>query len=310
MNNDMPFFRQDIGFYSENNLLRGWLYMPESQQSKYPIIIMAHGYGCVKELYLDNFAEVFAKAGFMVLVYDQPNFGESEGMPRQEIDPWLQVRAYRDAITYAETLSQVDTDKIGIWGTSYSGGHVLVVAATDKRVRCVVSQVPTISGYRNSLRRIAPSQWPAQRKAWADDRRARYAGTKPVMVPILPNTDALKGVITSEEAWELFKGDGSPAEVQRRVRWRNEVTLRSTELYAEYEPGSYIGRIAPTPLLMVLADQDDVTMTDEELTAYNQANEPKQLVMIKGSHFSPYIRQFEPASRAACQWFQQYLLTN
>ena len=75
------------------------------------------------------------------------NFGASDGAPHQEIDPWQQIRDYRDAITYAETLEETDAERIGIWGTSQSGGHVLVVGAVDRRVKCVVSQVPLVSGH-------------------------------------------------------------------------------------------------------------------------------------------------------------------
>jgi cephalosporin-C deacetylase-like acetyl esterase len=110
---------------------------------------MAHGFSAVKEMYLDRFAEVFAAAGLNVLVFDNRCFGASDGEPRQEIDPWAQVRDYRDAITYLHTLPEVDPGRIGIWGSSYSGGHVLVVAAIDRRVKAVVSQVPLISGHAN-----------------------------------------------------------------------------------------------------------------------------------------------------------------
>ena len=73
-------------------------------------------------------------------------FGASDGSPRQEVDPIAQIRDYRDAITFAETLPGTDPARIGVWGSSYSGGHVLIVAAIDRRVKCVVSQVPMVSG--------------------------------------------------------------------------------------------------------------------------------------------------------------------
>src|SRR5947208_1514245 len=119
-----------------------------------PAVVMAHGYNCIKELYLDRYAAAVADAGHVVLAYDHRNFGDSDGEPRQELDPWMQVRDYRNAITFVQTLDGVDPKRIGIWGTSYSGGHVLVVAAVDRRVRCVVAQVPTISGWQSTLRRI------------------------------------------------------------------------------------------------------------------------------------------------------------
>ena len=96
---------------------------------RFPTIVMAHGFSAVKEMYLDRYAEAFAKAGFACLVYDNRNFGASDGEPRQEIDPWQQVRDYSDAITFAAGQPQTDAARIGVWGSSYSGAHVLVVSA-------------------------------------------------------------------------------------------------------------------------------------------------------------------------------------
>jgi len=128
--------REDIQFKTEDSVtLRGWHYVPDGQSSKVPTIIMAHGYSAVKEMYLDTFAEAFCKAGLACLVFDNRNFGASDGEPRQEIDPWQQIRDYRDTITFAETLEMTDPERIGIWGSSYSGGHVLVVGAIDRRVK-------------------------------------------------------------------------------------------------------------------------------------------------------------------------------
>ena len=123
--------RKDVEFKTQDGVtLRGWHYLPDQRSGKVPTIVMAHGFSAVKEMYLDKFAEVFAEAGLGALVFDNRNFGASGGEPRQEIDPWEQVRDYRDAITFVETLPETDADRIGIWGSSYSGGHVLVVGAS------------------------------------------------------------------------------------------------------------------------------------------------------------------------------------
>src|SRR5438132_11241926 len=104
---------------------------------------MAHGYNCIKELYLDRYAAAVADAGHVVLAYDHRNFGDSDGEPRQELDPSMQVRDYRDAITFVQTLDGVDAERIGIWGTSYAGGHVLVGTAVDRRLPRIAAQLPT-----------------------------------------------------------------------------------------------------------------------------------------------------------------------
>ena len=97
--------REDIEFKTEDGVtLRGWHYLPDKRQGPYPTIVMAHGFSAVKEMYLDRFAEAFAAAGLAALVFDNRNFGASDGRAGQEIDPWQQVRDYRDAITFAETL--------------------------------------------------------------------------------------------------------------------------------------------------------------------------------------------------------------
>ena len=158
--------RTDVEFSAEGVTLRGWHYTPEKGKGPFPTIVMAHGFSAVKEMYLDKFAEAFVAAGLGALVFDNRNFGASDGEPRYEIDPWQQVRDYRHAITYACTLKAVDEHRIGIWGSSYSGGHVIVVGAIDRRVQCVVAQVPLVSGHRNA--RSAPE------RAHHDRRQAHH----------------------------------------------------------------------------------------------------------------------------------------
>src|SRR5512136_2090419 len=141
--------RRDIEFDAEGTPLRGWLFLPEACAGRVPGIVMAHGFTAVKEMYLDRYAEAFAAAGLGVVVFDHRNFGASDGEPRGEIDPWAQVRDYRHAISFARTLPELDPDRLGIWGTSYSGGHVLVVGALDRRVQAVVAQVPLIDAWES-----------------------------------------------------------------------------------------------------------------------------------------------------------------
>ncbi|MBG4149423.1 alpha/beta fold hydrolase, partial [Pseudomonas aeruginosa] len=174
--------RLNVEFRSEGVALRGWLYLPEARAER-PAIVMTHGFSGVKEQYLDRYAEVFAAAGFVVLLYDHPNFGDSDGEPRQEIDPVMQRRGYRDAITWLGAQARVDARRIGIWGTSYSGGHVLEVAALDRRVKCVVAQVPTVSGHASALRRTRAEQLPALLASFDADRQRRFEDLPPALLP-------------------------------------------------------------------------------------------------------------------------------
>ncbi|HJU09997.1 MAG TPA: alpha/beta hydrolase, partial [Candidatus Binataceae bacterium] len=197
----------------------------------------------------------------------------------------------------------IDRDRIGVWGSSYSGGHVLVLGATDRRIKCVVSQVPLVSGSRNLARLVRADLAAPLRAQFDADRDARFNGAQPAMVPVV--TPEINGVaaLPTADSWEWFTQTAQT----RAPSWRNQVTLRTVEMLGEYEPGSYVDRISPTPLLMIIADGDHLAVADEALAAYNRALEPKRVVLLKGGHFDAYIRGFEHSSTAACEWFVQHL---
>jgi len=296
--------RTDIEFKTEDGtVLRGWHYLPDNTTGKVPTIVMAHGFSAVKEMYLDKFGQAFADAGFGAVVFDNRNFGASDGTPRQEIDPWQQIRDYRDAITYAQSLAQTDPERIGVWGSSYSGGHVMVVAAIDRRVKCVVSQVPLASGYQNFQRLVRPDFIPGTRALLDEDRRNRYNGGAPGLMPVVAEDPQAPSALPTADSWQWFTETGK----LRAPSWRNEVTLRSIELFSEYEPGSYAPRISPTPFLLVVAENDVLVPPDLALHAYASALEPKKLVLLKGGHFDAYVKDFEAASTPAVEWFTQHL---
>jgi uncharacterized protein len=295
--------RQDIEFDAEGVTLRGWLYLPDGATGPAPTIVMAHGFSAVKEMYLDAFAEAFAAAGLGALVFDNRNFGASDGEPRQEIDPWAQVRDYRHAITWAQARPEVDAGRIGVWGSSYSGGHVLVLGAIDKRIGCVVAQVPLVSGFRNIQRLVRQDFLAPNRALFEQDRAARYRGEPPGMIPVVDPDPMAPSSLPTPDSWEWFSETGKT----RAPAWKNEVTLRTVEMLMEYEPAAYIERISPTPLLMVVAAGDHLTPTDLALEAYQQAREPKQLVLLPGAHFDAYVKDFDTASTAARDWFLEHL---
>ncbi|MFQ5774910.1 MAG: alpha/beta hydrolase [Kiloniellaceae bacterium] len=297
--------RADIEFKTDDGVtLRGWHYTPDGASGPVPTIVMAHGYSAVKEMYLDRFGEVFAAAGLGAVVFDNRNFGASDGEPRLEIDPWQQIRDYRDAITAAGTLPSVDKERIGIWGSSYSGAHVLVIGAIDRRVKCVVSQVPLISGHRNARRLIRADVIAPVQAMFQADREKRYAGEAPGMIAVVSDDPNVPCALPTPDSFQWF----TETHKARAPSWRNEVTLRSVEMFLEYEPGAYIEHISPTPLLLVVAAKDHLTVADEALAAYERALEPKRLALLPGGHFEAYVEAFDQASGAACEWFARHLL--
>lgn len=277
--------------------------MPENSAGKHATIVMCHGFSAVKEFYLDRFGEHFAANGLASVIFDHRNFGASDGAIRQEIDPWQQIRDIRDAITFAETLPQTDTDRIGLWGSSYSGAHAIVVSAIDRRIKCVSAQVPLISGHANARRLIRADFIAGFQKAFDQDRRARLRGEPPAMVPVVAQNPLDPAALPTADSYVFY----TQAHANHAPSWRNEVTLRSVEMFMEYEPGAYLPHVSPTPLQMLVALDDILTVTDQALAGYETALHPKRLVCMKGGHFDAYIKGFDEASAAATSWFKEHL---
>ena len=136
--------RHNVELTSHGATLRGWLY-PATGETPGPGIVMTHGLTAVREMFLDRYAEAFATAGFTTLVYDHFGFGSSDGEPRQWPSPSVQLDGYRDAVAWLGTQASVDPDRIGIWGSSFSGGEVIMLAAEDLPIACAVAQVPAFA---------------------------------------------------------------------------------------------------------------------------------------------------------------------
>jgi dienelactone hydrolase len=293
--------RDDVEFDVEGGVtLRGWLFSPDSP-GHHPAITMAHGYAGVKEHGLDRFARASAEDGFVVLVHDHRGFGASDGEPRQDVDPWRQIADWRRAISFLESRSQVDAERIGVWGTSYAGGHAIVLGATDRRLRCVVAQVPTINGYEQGLRRVAPDELAALEEILDEDERAQARGEPPRYQAIVSADPAVPAAYRAPDAIDFYLQP-----VPEGI-FENKVTVRSTRAARMYEPGAWIGRVSPTPLMMVVALNDTIAVTDLALVAYECALEPKRLELVPGGHFDPYLSSFPQSSSAARAWFREHL---
>lgn len=295
--------REDIEFNTEDGTtLRGWWYPGGGDGGA--TVVMAHGFSGTKELFLDDFAEVFAGAGLNVLVYDHRNTGESDGEPRQEIDPVQQVRDYRDAITWVGTRDDVDANRIGIWGSSYSGGQVLMIGAIDRRVKCVVSQVPLVHGHINTARVVRADLLVGLREMFNADRAARLRGEAPAMLPVFAENEGDPCCLPTADTREFFKHLAP----ERSKYWRNEVTLRSVEMFSEFEPGYYAPLLSPTPVLIAAAENDVVTPFDVTAGVFEKALHPKKFVVLPGGHFEAYQGEaFAISAPQQRDWFLQHL---
>lgn len=290
---------RDIEFKADDGItLRGWLQLPEGS-GPFPLVVMTHGAGGYKEWFLPGLAGILAQAGIASLAYDHRNFGDSGGEPRCEIDSALQIRDYRTAITFATTLPDVDKARIGIFGTSFSGGHVLVVGAIDRRVKCVVAQVPFISGSQQLVAQFHPEEVVQMRQRWDEDRLNRFQGKPPATVPhhVADPSNPVAG--RSANRVKFF---GQMTDAEKR-NWKNLLTLRSMETLYEYEAGSFVSLISPTPLLMIISQEE----AQLGLPFFERALHPKRLVLSRGGHYDPYMDEYETATSAARDWFAEWL---
>ena len=282
--------RIDVEFPSHDGVtLRGWLYRPDgARAAPGPAVVMAHGFSATRAMGLDRYAEVFAEGGVTALVYDHHGLGVSDGDPRQVIDPWLQARDYRAALTWVAARDDVDASRIGVWGSSFAGGVVLVVAAVDRRVRAVVANVPW-SGSPGVDYLNTDASFAAVRDALDDPDgpgtvAARGEPAGPAAVVEAPD-EALPAFLPQPESSEWFLRVGRAS----GSGWENRVWFGVPPDDAPtFDPGVAVGHVAPTPLLMVVATDDNLAATDVALAAFERAGEPKSLEVIEGHHFVPY----------------------
>jgi cephalosporin-C deacetylase-like acetyl esterase len=301
---------REVEFMSGGETVRGDLLLPEGD-GPFPVVVMAGGWCYVKELRQPQYAADFVRRGFAALIFDYRRMGASDGEPRQHIEPWDQIEDYKNAITFVSSLAEIDADRIGIWGISYSGGHVLIVGATDPRVKSVVSNVPVIDGYQTMWRMHGSVRFRMLRSLIAEERVKRTAsGTHSYMpmsgTPTGPN-DVLS-VWPDDDVRTVFE----ELKATQAPRHEHRNTIASTERLMEYDASVFAPRLINVPTMMIVADQDDITMWDQEIAAFGAIPSPrKELVVIPStSHMTLYsdVTALEFAARAAGSWFSRTLL--
>jgi hypothetical protein len=234
------------------------------------------------------------------LIYDHRCHGESDGLPRSHIDPWAQVHDYRHAISFAETLDVVDRDRIGVWGTSYSGAHVIVVAAMDKRVKAGCAQVPMIAGHDMLQRSMDSASWGSLLESLLDERRRWARGEEPTRLPLVAAEPGTGAAFGAKRSYQFYTGFDAPT-------FKNDLTLRSLDLTIEYDTRAYVERLDTTPFQFVIAEDDLATPTDLQLEAFGRIRGPKELVVIPGDHYTSYLELLTQAAEAAADFFSRHL---
>jgi uncharacterized protein len=297
----------EVSFPSGGETVRGDLYLP-SGTGPFPAVVMAGGWCYVKELRQPRYAEAFAAKGIAALVFDYRRLGASDGEPRQHLDPWDQIEDYQNAISYLEGRTDVDSERIGAWGISYSGGHVLILAAVEPRTKAIVSNVPVVKGYETMWRVHGSEGLRRLQRLILEDRRKRFRSEPHGYLPM--SQDPSRGLSTwpFEEVRRVFD------ELQRTQAPRHDhrSTIESTELLMRYDVFPFLKRNVNTPTMMVVAEADDITMWDLEIEAFNQIPcEMKKLeILPKTSHMTLYsnLTALDLAAAAASSWFAEHLM--
>lgn len=290
--------REDVSFYSEGCRLSGHVYSPDggTESERKPAIVLAHGFTGVKELILPEYAERFAAAGWTALTFDYRGFGTSEGQRGRLLAP-DQVEDIRNAVTYACTRSDVDPDRIGLWGTSYGCGLAVYVAAVDERVKAVVAQLGIADGRTSMTRNLKTQQVEALRVAVEQDRKQRVlTGRGIYMDPF--------AIIPDPEMKAVFEQHFS-----EMPQLKTEIILQFVEAHMEFSPISVVDRIAPRALMFIAAEHDSICPSDELMRMYGRAGDPKKFVLVEGlTHFQCYEGEgLERTSSEAVGWFQANL---
>jgi cephalosporin-C deacetylase-like acetyl esterase len=251
---------------------------------------------------------VFVEAGMAALIFDYRNLGASDGDVRQHIDPWAQIEDYKASLSFLESRDDIDSDRLGVWGISYSGGHAILLAALDDRVKCAVGNVPVIDGYGTMWRVHGSEGFRRLKGLIAEDRTKRFAtGTYGYMPMSCDPKDGLP-------AWPFDEVRTVFEELQRTQAPRHEHrnTIASVELLMQYNALPYASRITSTPFMMIIAQGDDITMEDMEVEAFHQIRTPdkKLVVLPETSHMTLYsnLSRLEIASRAAAAWYTEHLV--
>lgn len=252
---------------------------------------MAHGLSAVKEMFLDVYAGEFARAGLTTLVYDHSGFGSSGGEPRHSPDPAIQLQGYRDAIEWLARDKWVDADRIGLWGSSFSGGEVIILASEVLPIACAVAQVPHLGEGGPELS-VA---------VLAEVMRAIETERLDATVPAVTGTIEGVGVMFEDRAYDWF----TRVAAERAPTWRNELLVSGLANGVAHRPINHLGR-ARIPLLLIVAPADRLTPPGPALGI--AADTPLVTVVeIPGAHFDAYEAGFDVSCGRAIDWFQGHL---
>ena len=271
----------DSSFESEGLRCAGTLLLP-SRGERPPVIVMAHGFAGVRAMLMPH-AQRFAEAGYAVYLFDYRNFGDSEGQPRHWVDPFRHLKDWDAAIRHVKTLKVVDAERMVLWGTSLSGGHVVCMAARGHRIAAVIAGHPLMSGLgavaHMPLRKILRLTFAGLR-----DLAGSLFG-RPHYLPVVGRPGEF-AVLTGPEAW------GGMQELQAiaDVPWENKVLARVALKIPRYNPIRSARRVR-VPTLVIAGSKDSIVSADAARKAADRMPNAR-FTLHASDHFQPYYGDY------------------
>lgn len=230
-------------------------------------------------MFVPEVAEQFQLAGISALIYDPRSLGESDGEPRNEVDPMKQVSDYSDAMSYMLTLPTVDPSRVFFWGQSFAGCVALCAAALDKRAKAVISICPLLDF------ELTPETFPRVLAKSMRDRESRAAGNDPTFLPVLTDqgkNPAGLGIGANKEEFDYMvnaKHYGAP-------RHENRTTLQSYYKLIMWQPYGIMKYMYETPVLMVVPELDQISPPEQQYALFDTFSSGKNKTQNK-MHIAP-----------------------
>ena len=280
---DQPYSIMDAPFQSAGECCAGTLYLPAGIP-KPPVIIMAHGFAAIRAFRLPAFADLFARAGMAVFFFDYRTFGDSEGEPRHWVSPGRHRADWRAALTHVAGMDSIDPARIILWGTSYSGGHVLALAAERPPIAAVIAQLPHVSGFATMFNLSVADMLRAVGAGLSD--LAGMAIGRPHYSPVVGRTGTF-AAMSSPGSWDGWFAMGTPDMASEKDHWENKVLSRAFLTLPWFSPTFSAHRISvPT---LVIAGRND-TVTPPHAAERAAAKIPKgEFFWLPSNHFEPYV---------------------
>lgn len=284
--------RTDLEIPSHGSLLGAWHYAATTEawstERGRPVLVMAHGFGATRDAGLTPFAERFAAAGTDVVVFDYRGFGTSGGRPRQSVDHRRHREDYRAVVAHVRGLPDIDPDRVVLWGSSYSGGHVVAVAAGDPRVAGLVSQGAAMDGLAavREILRYAGARQLLRLTGHAAYGVLRRGHTLPIVGP--PGSLAAITSRDGEAGYALIMGP----------TFRNEMLARGILPILLNRPVAMASRLR-MPVLLVLAEQDTIAPPSAVRAVARRVRGPVTVEALDVGHFEIYAGAAFETSLAA-----------